>query len=211
MGSENELKDELIALLSVADFDSLVARGMARYAVVRTLIGLTYDLADVQSWRAIEAIGLITARMSADRVRNLLQRLLWMLREESGTNAWTAGQIIGEIISRNPKPFEDIAPIVISFHDEPVFRVGALWSMYRIGAVRPDLAGPFVEVAKEHLTDPDPRVRGLSVMALSVLGPEHGVLLERMYDDAGEFDLYREGAFHPATVGALARSALISA
>lgn len=209
MNTEGELKGELTALLNTADFDSLVARGLGRYAVVRTLIGLTYDLDDVLSWRAIEAIGLITARMSADRVRNLLQRLLWMLREESGNNSWTAGQIIGEIISRNPGPFEDIAPIVISFHDEPVFRAGALWSMYRIGAVRPDLAEPFIEVAKEHLTDPDSRIRGLAVMALSVLGPVHSAPIEGMCDDTGVFNLYRDGAFYLTTVGDLARSTLI--
>lgn len=211
MSSENELKEKLLALLDIPDFESLVAAGMARHAVVRSLIGLTYDLSDVRSWRAIEAIGLITARMPADRVRNLLQRLLWMLREESGNNAWTAGQIVGEIISRNPAPFEDIAPIVISFHDEPVFRVGALWSMYRIGSVRHDLSEPFAGVANEHLTDPDPRVRGLSVLALSVLGPEHSALIGRMRDDAGAFYIYREASLHPTTVGDLARAALSSA
>ena len=99
-----------------------------------------------------------------------MQRLLWMMREESGSNAWTAGQIIGEIVSRTPKPLEDIAPIVVSFHDEPILRPGALWSLYRIGSVRPDLVAEFGPVAEEYLDDPSPLVRGLAVLALARSG-----------------------------------------
>lgn len=203
--TENELRDEVIGLLDEADYGALIARGAKRYAVVRTLIGLTYNLADLRSWRAMEAIGLIAANLGVERTRNLLQRLLWMMREESGSNAWTAGQIIGEIVCRNPAPFADIAPIVISFHEEPLFRAGALWSLYRIGSARPDMVQQFEAMPLEYLDSPVPLVRALAVIALGELwGPSHQPALMRASSDQSPVVVFRDGGFVDTTVGALA-------
>ncbi len=204
MSTGDTLRAELTGLLERNELAALAALGVKRHAVVRTLIGLTYDLTDVRSWRAIEALGLISAGLGPERARALIQRLLWMMREESGSNAWTAGQIIGEIVSRNPGPLKDIAPIVVSFHDEPVLRTGALWSLYRIGSVRPDLVAEFAPVAEEYLADPSPLVRALSVMALRALKAGADAL-GRARPDETPVRIYRGGAFQDTTVGKLAR------
>jgi methylated-DNA-[protein]-cysteine S-methyltransferase len=185
------LKREITALLERADHEGLAAFARKRSKTVRLLVSMTYDKAGLLGWRAIEAIGRITEGWPAEKTRNLIQRLLWMMREESGTNAWSAGEIISEMVGRNPEPFEDIVPIVISFHEERILRSGALWCMIRVGEIRPDLVAPFAHIALRYLDSEDPGERGLALLALKSLGMrEHLPAVEKKVSDEAMFCYY---------------------
>ena len=118
-------KSELKELLQSYRLDSIVEASIKDRSIIRMLISLVYDKEDVQSWRAIEAIGLASgeiARKNPDVIRNLSQRLLWMLREESGNGPGSAPEILGEIVRQAPDTFADIGQVVTSFHDEKMLR-----------------------------------------------------------------------------------------
>ena len=200
------VKDVLRGMLKRKDFDAIVELSRTQGSLTRYLLAMTYDRADVISWRAIEAIGRVEALNPPDKLRNHLQRLLWMLREESGNNSWSAGAVIGEVLfCRKAERIEDIVPIVISFHDEPMFRVGALWSLYRVGLVRPDLVEEFSQVPVEYIGDSDPLVRGVAVLAMTgLIRKEYAPHLEAALTDKAEIMGYEGGELSVTTVSALA-------
>lgn len=209
-GKRNEaLKASIAELLADGNLKSIEDLWREQGSTLRILISMTYDKSDPKSWRAMEAIGRIAAMMDPDSARGIIQRLLWMMREESGTNPWSAGEILGEILAANPGPFEDIVPIVISFHDEPMLRTGALWTMYRVATKRPDLVGPFVGIAVEYLGSDDPKERGFALLALLALGVNgHRDDIRARLQDEGSFIYYQDGELVTAEVGSLAKEAL---
>jgi hypothetical protein len=185
------LKHKIKALLDKADYDSIIRLSDKHPPILRFLISMTYDKGDVTSWRAMEAVGKLTSRMSAERARHVIQRLLWMMREESGSNAWSAAEIIGEIIRNNPDPFEDIVPVLMSFHEEDFLRPGVLFAISRIAKVRPDLVAPFSSILLAYLESPRPEERGLALFAIGNIGKkEHLSEIERLLDDNKAFSYY---------------------
>ncbi len=193
-------------MLASGDIEGIVSEAGHTRGVVRTLIGMTYDKASVSSWRAMDAIGRISAGLPEDKARNTVMRLLWMMREESGTNPWSAAEIVGEIVARDTGPFEDIVPIVITFSEEPIMRAGAMRAMFRIGAGRPLLVQEFIPLAIEHSGDLDPQVRGYSALALGAAGgPEAHDQLEGLAGDEERFLFYDGRGLRPITVSEAAR------
>lgn len=185
------IREKIRSLLGAADFEGLAELQRGRVPVVRYLLAMTYDKGDVISWRAIEAIGRITATMPADRARNIIQRVLWMMRDESGGNAWSAAEVIGEIVRGNPGAFKDIVPVVISFHEEELFRTGVLRAMARMAEANAGLVRPHAGVARRYLDAPEPAVRGNALLALMAIGGE-GLAqeCERMLGDGASFQFY---------------------
>jgi len=91
---------------------------------------------------AIEAIGILSKEIAKTRpeaVRNLIGRLLWMIRDESGGIGWSSPEILGEIVRNNPVLFPDVAPIIASFLDEDMLSAGVLRAIGRIGEVNTEL------------------------------------------------------------------------
>lgn len=178
---------------------------------LRTLISLTYDKSGVTSWRAMQTIGDMTVGLPSDKVRNIIQRMLWMMREESGTNPWSAAEIISEILRAEAEPFKDIVPIVVMFHDEPLLRQGSLWCLHRLGQVRPELVEPYVEVAREYLHAQRPVDRGAALLAIGTLRDRASDTHVRglLNDNAG-FSYYDGAQMVDATIGQVAAMALQS-
>jgi len=193
-------KQEIIKLLEEKNFDALIsgARGDLK-GVFRRLIGLAYDKEDVMCWRAIEALGLLAgeaAKTDCEGIRNLAQRILWMMREESGNNPWSAPEMLGEIVRNSPDNFADIAPVIMSFHDEQMLRRGVLRAAVRIGESRPELLCCADDFPGMYLNDPDSVVRYYAMLLAGQLKlrryiPEINKLTEsketvKIYN-AGEF------------------------
>lgn len=203
------LKEEISGYLEQEDYEGLGSLKKGKGLLARTLIGMSYDKKDPLSWRAIDAIGRLVSQMEPDKARTFVQRVLWMMREESGNNAWTGSEILGEIVRRSPSENEDIALIVISFHDELIFRAGSLRALARIAEVRPDLVEAFRKVPSQYLQDPDPAVRGYAVVALVALGVDgNREALERALGDKEEFLYYDSGGLRSVVIGELAGKAL---
>lgn len=208
------LREKVLAALRDRQYDALVALSAQERNIFRTLISLTYSKEEVLCWRAIEGIGIVSgvlAGQDVSRIRNLAQRLLWMLRDESGNNAGSAPEILGEIVRNRPDSFADIAPIIASFHDEDMLRKGVLFAMNRIAEKRPDLfAGTPVGFLSGFLADGDPTVRGLAALLAGRLGKRELLpVIERMKDDASPATLYRDGDLVTLPVGQIAGETVI--
>lgn len=191
------LKRDIIALLEEGRFDGLLRLSAGTERVVRALISLTYDKKSLVCWRAIDAIGYITRETSKTRpeyVRNLIGRLLWMIRDESGGIGWSSPEILGEIVRNDPGLFSDVAPVIASFLDEDKLCSGVLRAIGRIGEFNPMLFEDSVPSLISLLASPDNTIRGNALWALARLGkaylPED---LDRLLNDENYFEMYEDG------------------
>ncbi len=202
-------RKEILPLLEEKKYDEIMelAKKNTR-GLFRLLISITYDKSAVLCWRAIEVTGIIAgeiAKTSPEVIRNLAQRLLWMMRDESGNNLSSAPEMLGEIVRNSPDSFADIAPVIASFHDELMLRHGVLRAIFRIGEVRPDLISVSAEFTGPFLRDEDPLVRAYALL-ISGAYKLRGTLpaVSALKDDSSIVTLYRDGGFVSLSVGELA-------
>ncbi len=207
------LKKEIARLLEEGNYSGLLDIARGRRNVAALLISFTYDKENLLCWRAIEAIGLLAAEMAKEdptEARSMAQRLLWMMREESGNNAWSAPEMLGEIVRNNPGEFADFAPIIASFHDEDLFRGGVMRAMLRIGEKKPDLIRSSAPVCMRYLGASDALVRCYAVLIAGQLGlKEYKGVIRQLQDDDQEVTIYRNGALITVKVGQVARETAI--
>jgi hypothetical protein len=204
---------EIIECLKENDFQRLLDLAEAMTGIFRILISLTYDREDVLSWRAMEAIGIIAgkrAKADPSGVRCLVQRILWMMREESGNNPWSAPDTLGEIVRNSPDEFSDIAPIIVSFHDEEFLRRGVLRAIVRVSEIRPDLMESASSIIGQYLKDPDAFARLYALIAagnlsLKELLPD----VEALKQDAAEVKIYRHRNLERAVLATAACETVI--
>ncbi len=203
------LKKDLLSLLEQQRYDELMKKARANVkGMFRLLISVAYDKTDILCWRAIEATGFVAgeiAQSSPDVVRNLAQRLLWMMRDESGNNPWSAPEMLGEIVRNSPDAFADIAPVIASFHDELMLRRGVLRAIFRIGEVRPDLIDISGDFITPYLRDEDPVVRAYSLLIAGVYKIRETLpVISDLKDDGVAVTLYSGGDFSSTSVGRIA-------
>jgi hypothetical protein len=199
----------IIPLLEEKKYDEMLemAKKDAK-ATFRLLIGSTYDKADILCWRAIEATGMIAgeiAKTSPDVIRSLAQRLLWMLRDESGNNLSSAPEMLGEIVRNSPDALADIAPVIASFHDEVLLRQGVLRAVFRIGELRPDLICVSGEFLEPFMRDEDPAVRAYALLIAGAYSLKAALpVISSLTNDGGTATLYSDGDFISASIGQIA-------
>lgn len=205
-------KKEIISLLEKKAFDELSVLSMSDGKVISRLISLSYDKDKTLSWRAMEAIGLATRQMAGsnpEHVRNIAGRLLWMMRDESGGMAWSAPDILGEIVRNNPVLCVDLAPIVASFHDEKMLCSGVLRAIGRMGRINRETTEHAIPIIRSYLGSVNSTLRGLAAFALGELGSSiHSDDLDGLKDDKSMINFYEDGELRQRTVGELAASAL---
>lgn len=168
------LKNSIKKALLDADFDSIASMAIKEKRVFRILISLAYDKTELICWRAIEAIGKAAGALKKkdpDFVRNIVQRLLWSLSEESGGIGWSAPDMLGEIVVNAPDLFPDIPPIILSFKDEESFLPGVLWAIGRMAGAGINRLDRNLcrDIIIKSLNDKSPFVRGLAIWAASML------------------------------------------
>jgi hypothetical protein len=201
-------RNGIIALLNEKRYVEIIQSSAKPKELFRILIGLSYDKADVLSWRAIELAGMLAgglAETNPEVARNFAQRLLWMMREESGNNPWSAPEMLGEIVRSNPDGFGDIAPVIASFHDEKMLRPGVLRAIFRIGELRPDLIRISVDFINEYLRDPDALVRTYALLIAGAYGLREAAAASReLLNDGSRVTLYEDGELSIVNVGQVA-------
>lgn len=199
------LKKEIINILEKNKYAEIIEIAKKERNIFRILISLTYKKEELICWKAIEATGIITGNMAGSNpaaVRNLAQKLLWMMRDESGNNPGSAPEMLGEIIRNSPDEFSDIAPVIASFNDEDMLRSGVLRALLRISDKRPDLISISVEFIGPYLKDKDPLIHIYSLLLagryrLRRLIPEIAMLkgdrsIAKIYND-GDFKFFNVG------------------
>jgi hypothetical protein len=204
-------KRDIQNLLEKKDFSGLLAQSSLK-KTVNILISLSYEKQSALSWRAIEAIGLLTAelaRTDTELVRNIVGRLLWMIRDESGGIGWSVPEILGEIVRNNPVLCEDVAPIVASFHEELMLTPGVMRALSRIGQINAETVEYAVPIIRSYLSTADPVTRGLAVIAIAEMGDAASLaILEKMKEDSSEISLYENGELVKKTIARLSDEAV---
>jgi len=205
-------KSEITEFLGLYQLQPIIEAAKEDRGVIRMLISLVYDKEHLQSWRAIEAIGLIAgelAKTNVDVIRNLSQRFLWMMRDESGNGPGSAPELLGEIVRSAPDAFADIGQVVISFYDEQMLRRGVMRAIWRIVDLRPDLLTMTQELMEQKLCleDDDAEVRAYALMVTGALGlKEFLPVVKELRDDSSPVKVYDNGEFMITSVAEIANT-----
>ena len=204
------LKEEIRDALLDGDFAKVVLRALENKKVFSMLISFTYDKESILCWRAIEAMGKAAGAVAGrdpSTVRNIVQRLLWSMGEESGGIGWSAAEMLGEIVINTPETCRDIPPIILSFKDEENFLPGVLWSIGRIAGAGMDNGEGAEELVLQSLSHRSPLVRGLALSAAStfnIMSDKVKVLIR----DGERFTVYEDRELVEKTVGDTAQRVL---
>lgn len=211
------MKSQLRSWLAGAEFQRVVSAALEHNRVISILIALTYDADPLVSWRAIDAVGRCAAHLSAVRpegMRNSLRRLFWMMNDESGSVAWHAPEIIGEIIRSNPKAFADFIPMTVSLldmepEDRSPFLPGILYALGRIGEVAANSVDACLPSIFDALADVEVQSRAMAVCCLRWL-KAWNLLVQRpeLAQDSGKATVYRDGELVETTINLLWADAL---
>lgn len=171
-------KEILLRHLESNDLAAVIALARSDRKVVSFLIRIAYDKETLAGRRAIKAVGMIARELvstDTEFLRETCRKLLWSLSDESGSIGWAAPELLGEIVSADPRKFPDVVPLIASVYDaeEEVFRPGVLYALAKIGEKAPDLLLRHADLVLKGLSDAQPLAR---VFALQCLQPIHGLL-----------------------------------
>ncbi|HKN19252.1 MAG TPA: hypothetical protein VJW95_05590 [Dissulfurispiraceae bacterium] len=210
------IKDRIKELLKLRAYGQVADLAVQDKGIIRCLISLSYDKQDVISWRAIEAIGVISRVFSRDRMdilRDTVRRLLWSMGEESGGIGWSAAEMLGEIVTGDPDAFNDIILILWSFKEEEMFRAGIVWAMELIAGIRPELVAFIIKDLPDMLEDRNPVVRGYTVRLMGLLqdafnAEDSRQQISKLSGDSSPVPVYSEGELLTRTVGEIAGEVL---
>jgi hypothetical protein len=166
MKSRAALRREVIGLLDQADYAGLVELAGREAFVVPILLQFLYDPRDLLHWRALEGLGQV-AREHPRQVGKIINRLLWLLNEDSGSFGWGAAAALGDIARHNLSVVAEIIPMFCGFLEAPFSRAPMLWGIGRLAEVHPEVLEEVRPFILPCLTDADPLVRALSAWALA--------------------------------------------
>lgn len=221
------IKQPLTDALEKNDLDVAVMLVKKHRPAFSILIRIAYDKETLVGWRAIKAIGLAAREMittDLDALRETCRKLIWSLSDESGGIGWSAPEILGEIVSADPKRFKDFIPLMASVYEieEDVFRGGVLYALGRIAGSAPELTAPYQKAIISSLADKDPivRIRGIELVGLLWSYGKSSAVWSREYCDRiiasvrnlrmdkGEAWIYRGDSFISVVVSEEAGSCL---
>jgi hypothetical protein len=212
------MKQAVVTALESNEFETVHRLTLMSRKVLSVLVRLAYDKETLVGWRAIIATGeaaSVLVRNNYDFLRETVRKLLWSLTDESGGIGWSAPELLGEIVSADPKRFCDIVPLIAEVFsiEEAVFRPGVLYAFKRIAESHPEMINPYQEIIQRGLSEEDPmaRIRALElILSLkerlgagnfnAVASRIHGLMQDR-----AEVWLYRNGGFTSIEVRELAR------
>ncbi len=206
------VKKNILALLESRDLQGISNLKASPYKIINTLVSLSYDKKSSISWRAIEAVGLFTgekAKEDSEFVRNIVGRLLWMIRDESGGIGWSVPEMLGEIVKNNPMLCADIAPVIISFYEELMLATGVLWAVGSMGTLDQETTEDSVPLIQQFLNSSEAVQRGYAARALGALGASDAIQdIEGLVSDNTLIPVYHNGDIREKTVGDMAAEAL---
>jgi hypothetical protein len=213
-----EMKQVIVAALEANDFERITTLALQNRKMLSVLIRLAYDKETLIGWRAIISIGRVASLFVSNNnafLREAARKLLWSLSDESGGIGWSAPEILGEIVSADPKKLADIIPLIAGVYsiEEKVFRPGILYALRRIAEVNPETVSPFQMLVVHGLSEQEAlsRVHSLELARLlkDRIIPENleaiKKQIETLKQDRAEAWVYQNDGFVSMEVGTLAR------
>ena len=157
-------KQDLREALERNDLEAVAAFAIGDKKAIPLLVRIAYDKDTLAGWRAIKAVGLAAkeiVKTDDGFMRETVRRLLWSLSDESGGIGWSAPELLGEIVSADPKRFSDIIPLIAQVYEveEEVFRPGVVYALARIAETDPEHVAVYQEIIVKSLTDKNPLLK----------------------------------------------------
>jgi hypothetical protein len=208
MGDKRVVRQQIIDLLLQPDFPGLAALAGREPHTARILAQFLYSPEDLLHWRALEGLGYV-AGAHPEQVQKIINRLLWLLNEDSGSFGWGAAAALGEIGRHQLPLVQGIISMFIGFLEEPFSQGPMLWGLGRLGEVHPEQLSEIVPMIVTFITNPKPRLRALAAWSLGKMkhrqaAPE----IEKLLTDAEPVEIYDAEQLHQTSVGRVAREAL---
>ncbi len=203
-----QLREKIVPLLQSGDFPGLTKLAGQESGVAAILMQFLYDPGTLLYWRAMEGLGLV-AGSHPEQVRNLINRLLYLLNEDSGSNGWGAAAALGEIGRGRIALVRETIPMFVGFLEEPFSREPMLWGVGRLAEVHAELLDEVLPKIVPFLTNPEPQIRALAAWGLGKARyrPATGAI-QALTGDEQPVQLYDRGHLLETTVGQAAREAL---
>ncbi len=217
--SQPDMKKSVMAALESNDFEQILTLAYRTRRVLSALVRLAYDKETLVGWRAILAIGKVATIFMENNytfLRETVRKLLWSLTDESGGIGWSAPEILGEIISADPRKMADLVPIIAELFsvEEETFRPGVLYALMRIAEKEPGLVQPFHGIILSGLKEKDPLAKVYAIKTIRLLKgylakaqmEDLNQALCNCKDDKSEAWIYENDGFSSVVVGDLARN-----
>jgi hypothetical protein len=206
-------KEVLRDILDKRDFDELLRWAKTTVNPIRTLTSFQFDSDPLICMRAVEALGVavtIYADNELERLRKMIRRLFWMMNDESGNVGWYAAEAIGETLRNVPSLIREYAHMLPPFLVEEPFEKGTRIAIARVAEIdRSPFTIPTSKKLIQTLDDPDPYIRGTSIIALKALAVNDAVdKIKSLSDDNTEIELYDfdSGKMNKISIAELARN-----
>jgi hypothetical protein len=184
----HSLKQTILDALESNDLDTVVSLVKNNRRALTILVRVSYDKETLAAWRAIKSVGLVAKELvktDDEFLREAVRKLLWSLSDESGGIGWSAPELLGEIVSADPKRFSDIIPLIAEVYevDEEVFRPGVVYALTRIAETGPEQVAVYQKIIILSLSDKDPllKIYGLFLVERLWQTAVHGNLWSHEY------------------------------
>ncbi len=206
--SRRQLREQIVQCLEAGEFPALEELAGRDERVAAILMQFFYDPGDLLQWRALEGLGYV-AGSHPEQVRKIINRLLYLLNEDSASTGWGAAAALGEIGRGQISLIKEIIPMFIGFLEEDFSREPMLWGVGRLAEVHAELLDEVVPIIVPFLTSPVPQVRALAAWSLGKARYQQAAAAIRdLEEDDHPVQLYDRGKLWRTTVGQVAREAL---
>ncbi|MGD8369738.1 MAG: hypothetical protein PVG78_19020 [Desulfobacterales bacterium] len=216
-----QLKRKVQDLLRGADFDEALAKihTFPPRRAVNPLFSFLYDKDSRVRWRAVTALGAVTAALAdsdTESARVVFRRLMWNLNDESGGIGWGSPEVMGEIVARHPRMRSEYLSILLSylrpdgnFLEHEGLQQGVLWAVGRVAQADPEAVHSVTGLVEAHLSSKNPGLRGTAAWACGCMADRHAAgRLEAITDDPAGVELWIDQQLCTLTVGEAATQAL---
>jgi len=205
-----QLREKIVPLLQAGDFPALTKLAGQESGVAAILMQFLYEPGALLYWRALEGLGQV-AGSHPEQAGKLVNRLLYLLNEDSGSNGWGAAAALGEIGRNQIALVKEIIPMFIGILAEPFSQASMLWGVGRLAEVQAELLHEVLPEIVPFLTSPEPQLRGLAAWGLGKARYRPAAeAIQALTGDEHPVQLYDRGRLLETTVGQLAREALAS-
>ena len=213
----------LITLRSLLDkeaYDSLV--GMAKGhegKVANGLIGLLTDSNETVKWRAVKALGQVTAQLfpeDPEGVRKVIRQLIWNLNDESGGIGWGMPEALGEILAVIPALRKEYTGLLVAyiaeedcFLENEQLQKGVIWGLGRLKIIDEKVKVKILPFLLKALKNHDPLMQGITIWTLGELGAQEAVpLLKTLQMENRMIKIFTNEQFQEKPMGQWVKEAI---
>lgn len=206
--SRRHLREKIVSLLKDGNFPGLTALAGQDAGVAAILMQFIYDPGDLLYWRALEGLGYV-AGFHPEQVQKLINRLLYLLNEDSGSTGWGAAAALGEIGRHQIALVKEIIPMFVGFLEEPFSQEPMLWGVSRLAEVHPELLDEVLPGIVPFLTNAKPEMRALAARVIGAARYRPAAdAVRALVEDDQPVQIYNKGNLLQTTVGQEAREAM---